>query len=275
MHEVKSQPEKAGSNTESARSGRWWLAVALAAAGLHDGARAAGLPIAPPPVRDEAAGRALAEEIRSAVPQEDSDIHGVFWIKCGTNKTQVPVTCQVKLHEGTWETIYQTAATPTAGAERLVISHSTNGPNRYLYARAPKPGAPLPEATPVLPANLDAPFGGSDFSLGELGLDFLHWPGQCKLKGEMRLGQACYVLESTRPQTNGIVRIKSWIDEDTLGPLVAEAYDSGGHEIKEFSLDSSSFKKDARGRWQLEQMFIENKKTHSHTDLKFDMPKEP
>ena len=91
----------------------------------------------------------------------------------------------------------------------------------------------------------------------------------------MRLGQECYVLESTRPQTNGIVRIKSWIDKDTLGPLVAEAYDSGSREIKEFSLDSSSFKKDARGRWQLEQMYIENKKTHSHTDLKFDMPKEP
>jgi hypothetical protein len=82
-------------------------------------------------------------------------------------------------------------------------------------------------------------------------------------------------LESSRPQKDGIVRIKSWIDMDTLGPLVAAAYDSGSREIKEFSLDSSSIIKDAAGRWQLKQMSIENKKTHSHTDLKFDMPKEP
>jgi hypothetical protein len=268
MDEVKSHPENAGSNTESERSGRRagdcppYLKLC---AGFGSGGC----------LRDEAAGRALAEEIRSAVPQENSDIHGVFWIKCGTNKTQVPVTCQVKIHEGTWETIYQTAATAAAGAERLVISHSTNGPNRYAYARAPKPGAPLPEATPVLPADLDAPFGGSDFSLGELGLEFLHWPGQCRLKGEQRLGQPCYVLESTRSQIGGVVRIKAWIDEESLGPLVCEAYDSNGDKIKEFSLDHKSFKKDARGHWRLEEMGIDNKKTHSHTDLKFDMPKDP
>ena len=126
-----------------------------------------------------------------------------------------------------------------------------------------------------MPAGLDAPFGGSDFSLGELGLEFLHWPGQCKLQSEQRLGQPCYVLESTRSQIGGVVRIKSWIDEESLGPLVAEAYDSNGAKLKEFSLDHKSFKKDARGHWRLEEMGIDNKETHSHTDLKFDMPKDP
>jgi hypothetical protein len=250
-----------------------FFGMALAWVGLQCMALAGGMMTPEPVVRDEAGGKALAEEILTAVPVEDSEIRGVFIVAAGKNKTSTPVVCEVKRHGGTWETIYQAEA--TAGAERLDIVHGTNGSSQYLYARAAKPGAPLPATAPVAGADLDAAFAGSDFSLGELGLDFLHWPGQSKLKGEMRLGQACYVLESTRPQTNGIVRIKSWIDEDTLGPLVAEAYDSGGHEIKEFSLDSSSFKKDARGRWQLEQMFIENKKTHSHTDLKFDMPKEP
>ncbi len=254
---------------------RRWFCGALVWLGLQYMALAGGMVPPAPVVRDEAGGKALAEEIRSAVPEEDSEIRGVFTVAAGKNKTNTPVVCEVKRHGGTWETIYQAEATATAGAERLDIVHSTNGASQYLYARAAKPGAPLPAAAPVTGAGLDGPFAESDFSLGELGLDFLHWPGQCKLKGEMRLGQECYVLESTRPQTNGIVRIKSWIDKDTLGPLVAEAYDSGSREIKEFSLDSSSFKKDARGRWQLEQMYIENKKTHSHTDLKFDMPKEP
>jgi hypothetical protein len=253
------------------------LAVALALALLlmNHTVLAGGLPLPPAPVRDEAGGQALAAQIRSAVPEEDSEIHGALLISAGKTKNRIPVVCQVKRHEGTWETIYQTEATPTAGAERLAIVHSASGPNRYSYARAAKPGAPLPEPSPVLPADTETPFAGSDFSLGDLGLEFLHWPGQCKFQGnEERLGQPCYVLESTHSQPGGIVRVKSWIDVESLGLLVAEAYDSQSHKIKEFSLDSKSFKKDARGHWHLEEVGIDNKKTRSHTDLKFDMPKE-
>jgi hypothetical protein len=250
------------------------FAVVLAWLGFISLALAGGM-LPPPEPGDAAAGKALAEQIRSAVPEEDSQISGVLIVTAGKTKEQTPVVCEVKRHGATWETIYQSSATATAGAERLVITHSTNGPSQYLYARAGKPGAPLPAPAPVPPASLDAPFAGSDFSLGDLGLEFLHWPGQSKLKGEQRLGQPCYLLESTRPQTNGIVRVHSWIDEDTLGPLVVEAFDSAGREAKEFSLDSSSFHKDPQGRWHLEEMSIENKKTRSRTDLKFDMPKDP
>jgi len=251
------------------------LAVALALLLTNYAARAGGLPLPDPGVRDEAGGQALAEQMRAAVPEEDSDIHGVLLINSGkTNKSSIPVVCEVKRHGDTWETVYQSAATAVAGAERLAIIHSTNGPNRYSYARAAKPGAPLPEPGPVPAADMEKPFAGSDFWLGELGLEFLHWPGQCKLSLEERLGQPCYVLESTHAQTGGIARVKSWIDVKSLGLLVAEAYDSAGNKIKEFSLDHKSFKKDAQGHWHLEEMGIDNKKTHSHTDLKFDMPKE-
>jgi len=251
------------------------LAVALAALPVHYTALAGGLPLPAPRVRDEAGGQKLAEQMRAAMPETNSEIHGLLLINTGKTKSRIPVVCQVKIREGAWETIYQAEATSTAGAERLVIIHSTNGPNQYLYARAAKPGAPLPELSPVLPEATEVPFAGSDFSLGDLGLEFLHWPGQCELlPREQRLGQPCFVLESTNSRKAGIVRVKSWIDEETPGPLVAEAYDSEGHEIKEFSLDHKSFKKDARGHWQLEEMGIDNKKTHSHTDLKFDMPKD-
>jgi hypothetical protein len=250
------------------------LLAALAALGLNYTVLAGGLPLPAPAARDEAGGQALAEQIRSAMPEKDSEIHGVLIISAGKAKNRIPVVCEVRLHGETWETVYQTEATPAAGAERLAIIHSTNGPNRYSYARAAKPGAPLPQPGPVLPADMEGPFAGSDFSLGDLGLEFLHWPGQCQLAGEMRLGQPCYVLESAHSQTGGIARVKSWIDKESLGLLVAEAYDSAGHEIKEFSLDHKSFKKDAQGHWHLEEMGIDNKKTRSHTDLKFDMPKE-
>ena len=250
------------------------LPLALAVLGVNYVAAAGGLP-APTPasvVRDEAAGQLLAKEIRSSMPAENMERSGVLVIKSGKNKTQIPVRCQVKLLDGTWETDYQTADTPAAGAERLLIIHSTNGPSRYLYARAPKPGAALPEPAPLSPAQLDAPFAGSDFSLSDLGLEFLHWPGQCQLlPGEMRKGQPCYLLESANSRKEGIARVKSSIDKESLGPLYAEAYDTEGKKIKEFSLDS--MKKDARGRYNVKEMEIDNIKLNSTTDLIFDIPK--
>jgi hypothetical protein len=250
------------------------LPLALAVLGVNYVAAAGGLP-APTPasvVRDEAAGQLLAKEIRSSMPAENMERSGVLVIKSGKNKTQIPVRCQVKLHDATWETDYQTADTPAAGAERLLIIHSTNGPSQYLYARAPKPGAALPEPAPLSPGQLDAPFAGSDFSLSDLGLEFLHWPGQCQLlPGEMRKGQPCYLLESANSRKEGIARVKSSIDKESLGPLYAEAYDTEGKKIKEFSLDS--MKKDARGRYNVKEMEIDNIKLNSTTDLIFDIPK--
>ncbi|MGA2556138.1 MAG: outer membrane lipoprotein-sorting protein [Verrucomicrobiota bacterium] len=251
------------------------LAVALALVGVNYIAQAGGMPRPAPVVRDEVAGQALAQQIRSSMPAENMERTGVLVIKSGKTKTQIPVRCQVKLHEGTWETDYQTTDTPAAGAERLVIIHSTNGPSRYLYARASRPGAALPEPSPLSPEQLDAPFAGSDFSLSDLGLEFLHWPGQCQLTpGEMRKGQSCYRLESTNPRKSGIVRVNASIDKESLGPLYAEAYDSEGKRpIKVFSLDS--MKKDAQGRYDVKEMEIDNKKSNSLTDLIFDIPKGP
>jgi hypothetical protein len=248
------------------------VALVLALFALNQAALAGGMLPPPPVLRDEAGGRALAEQIRCSMPEQNYERHGVFVVKSGKNKTEIPFFCQVKLHEGTWETVYQTEETPAAGAERLVILHSTNGPNQYRYARAAKPGAPLPEPSPALPADMEAPFAGTDFSLGDLGLEFLHWPGQCQLKSEMRKGQSCYVLESTNAQKAGIVRVTSFIDTKSFGPIYVEAYDSGGKEIKEFSLDS--MQKDAHGQYQVKEMGIDNTKTRSHTDVKFDMPKD-
>jgi hypothetical protein len=106
--------------------------------------------------------------------------------------------------------------------------------------------------------------------LADLGLEFLHWPVQRQLKGEMRLGEPCDVLESSNPSAGAIVRVRSDIDREFHAPLIAVGYDAQGHAVKEYSLHGSSFKK-VNGRWRLEKMDIRNKKTGSRTELKFDI----
>jgi hypothetical protein len=226
--------------------------------------------VGPPTPQELAAGQALAERLRSAMPGQSSEIRGKLIITSEGEPREIPIVCQVTLNQTNWETDYETAATAQNGAERLVIFHSTNGPDYYLYARAASPSAPLPKPAPVPLADTSIPLAGSDFSLADLGLEFLHWPVQRQLKGEMRLGEPCYVLESGNPAAGEIVRVKSDIDKEFGGPLFADAYDAQGHVVKEYSLHGSSFKK-VNGRWQLEKMDISNKKTGSHTELKFDL----
>jgi hypothetical protein len=215
-------------------------------------------------------GQELAQRIRSAEPEENSEIHGTLIIRAGKVVTQVPVICRVVLKGATWETEYETSATANIGAEHLVVIHSTNGPNQYLYARATQPGTPPGKPEPVPPAEAGTPLAGSDFSLADLGLEFLHWPQQQRLPSETRLGQACYVLDSRNPGGREFVRVKSDIDQDTGGLLVATAYDASGKVVKEFSLHGSSFKK-VNGHWRLEKMEIRNRKMNSRTELKFDI----
>ncbi len=222
------------------------------------------------PADSLAAGQALAEMLRTAEPDENSEVRGTLIIRDGKVKAQVPVVCRVVVKGGSWETIYETSATTNIGAAKLIVIHSTNGPNQYLYARAAQPGNPLPEPSPIKPSDTDIPLAGSDFSLSDLGLQFLHWPQQQRFPDETRLGRACYVLESRNSDAPDAVKIRSDIDQETGGLLIATAYDSTGHEIKEFSLSSSGFKK-VHGQWQLEKMEIRNKKKRSQTELKFDI----
>jgi hypothetical protein len=226
--------------------------------------------IGPATPQELEAGQALAEHLRSAMPEENSQVRGKLIIKTEGAPREIPIVCQVVLNLTNWETDYETAATTQCGAERLVVFHNTNGPNQYLYAQAASPAAALPKPAPVPPSDASIPLAGSDFSLADLGMEFLHWPVQRQLKDQMRLGQPCYVLESSNPQAHGIVRVKSYIDKESGGPLIADGYDAQGSLVKEYSLHGSSFKK-VHGRWQLEKMDIRNKKTGSHTELKFDL----
>ena len=80
----------------------------------------------------------------------------------------------------------------------------------------------------------------------------------------------CTVLESTNPDpsTNGYSRVVSWIDEETLGIVHAEAYDAQNKLLKEF--DPKSFKK-VNGQWELQEMEIRNVQTGSRSRIEFDL----
>ncbi|MEP6662408.1 MAG: outer membrane lipoprotein-sorting protein [Verrucomicrobiota bacterium] len=206
-------------------------------------------------------------------PTKDSDVHGVLKINLPKGREEIPVVCRVFVKENSWKTVYETSATPKRGPEKLIIIRSPDAPNQYLYAKARSPQDSLPEPQPVSAAKADVPFAGSDFWLSELGLGFLDWPQQTKLKGEMRLGQPCYVLESVNTNAAQVVRVKSWIEKESGSPLIAEGYDRHHKLIKEFSLGGSSVKK-VNGQWQLKKMTIRSPREKSETVLEFDLSEE-
>jgi hypothetical protein len=225
----------------------------------------------PPVAGDPVAGQTLAEQIRNALPEENSQLSGTLIIRAGGQTKNVPIVFRVVLHDGGCETDYDTAATADIGAEKLIVIHRTNAPVEYLYARATGPSAPLPKPASISPAEAaNTPLAGSDFSAADLGLDFLHWPQQRQFKSEMHLGQMCYVLDSRDPEAKSIVHVKSFIDKESNGLLMAEGYDAIEHLVKRFSLGNGSFKK-INGQYRLEKMDIQDKKKRSRTELKFDI----
>ena len=153
----------------------------------------------------------------------------------------------------------------------LTVTHFEDAPNQYQLIKV------FLEADKFSPVNAEltgeqtmTPFAGSDFWISDLGLEFFHWPDQKIIKKEFMRGRGCMVLESTNPNPspNGYSRVDSWIDEETLGIVHAEAYDANGKLLKIF--DPKSFKK-VNGQWELQDMEIRNVQTGSRTRIEFDL----
>jgi hypothetical protein len=224
----------------------------------------------PPP--EPATGMELAERLRAAAPDKRAEFSGVLKVRDREGATTVfPVLGRIVPGEPTWKVIYDVRPTNSVPAERLTIVHSTNGPNQYFHAKASQPGQAPGEAVLLQSGQIAAPLAGTDFWLLDLGLDFLHWPTQRLVKTEMRKGRVCQVLESSHPEplSGSYSRVVSWLDKETGGPLLAEAYDRNGKLVKEFSI--KSFKK-VEGRWELEEMEIRDVIRRSRTRLEFTFP---
>ncbi len=242
------------------------LALALALAQLlllAMLARAATPPAPAPPLNDPAEGRGLAARLRQMAPAEDTEFSGALIIeRAGAADVVVPLVARVRITATGWDSAY--VARLSNASPALVVHHTTNGPSRYEFSGDTNL-APAREITGALTNH----FAGSDFALLDLGVEFLHWPIQVLRTREMRKGRGCHVLESRPAATNLYSiysRVVSWVDEETLGLLMVEAYDFAGKPLKQFEV--RGFKKVA-GRWQVKEMELRNRQTKGGTRLEF------
>lgn len=232
---------------------------------------AASVPAPAPASRPspEEEGRQLAADLRRSPPalstagtlrRRDT---GGRWLPA------LPVQLEIRGSDEAWESFYRVFAPSGALLETLSVSHNVSQSNQYRFRRS---GEANPGATDqILEGNATAvPFAGSDFWLCDLGLEFLHWPGQRIVRTEMRKGRSCRVLESLNPDPapGAYARVLSWVDLESGGLLRAEAFDSEGRQRKEFNIGSL---RKINGRFQLKSMEIRDARTDTRTRLEFEL----
>jgi hypothetical protein len=225
-----------------------------------------GEPTLPAGADPEKVAHELVQKLRTATPQEDSVITGVLKIReKGGKERSVPIECTIQAGRDSWQAGYQTYGS-NGLPERAVVLHRPNRPNEYLYANGTN--APDPKLIPR--DEVARLVGTSDFSLIDLGMDFLHSPGQRIIRTQMVKSRWCNVLESTQPKSvpGGYAKVISWLDKESGGPLLAEAYDAKGKRVKEFEVGRV---RKVEGEWQLKDMAIRNLVTGSRTTLEFEL----
>jgi len=224
-----------------------------------------------PPEQAAKEGHALAAEILAQKPAGNSKSAGVMTIRDAKNqRTRIPIRFETVITSTNWLSIYE--ATEAAGTRTLTIAHNGTDPGQYKMTFLTKDGSTnLKLGHGTTTNNIEAlPFAGSDFSLGDLGLEFFHWPEQRLIKKEMKRSRSCKVLESVNPNpASGLYsRVDSWIDNESDGIVMAQAYDRQGKLLKEFIPKKV---KKVEGQWQLEEMEIDNTQTDSSTRVDFDL----
>lgn len=212
-------------------------------------------------------GARLAAEIRSASPAEEISLRGRLNVRdaSGTSR-DVPFEFRTTLTASNWSTFYKAVSTDASPQPLLVVRRQREGPNSYQEAAPTTPD----DWKPLEGKSIHRAFAGSDFSLFDLGVEFFHWPTQRLRKTEMRKSRSCHVLESLNPSPGAqeYRRVVSWIDVESGGVVVAEAYDAQDRLLKEFSVNSM---KKVNDRWQVQQMEIRNVQTRSRTRLEFEI----
>lgn len=228
-------------------------------------------PITPPdPV---AAGRELVARLLALRPAESTTNDAVLHVLVSkTNQFVVPLKIEVSITASNWSTTYSARSNRVNEILEFTITHTPGEQNQYCVTRYPTSFRPdgCGRSDPFVGEMTFIPFAGSDFWLADLGMEFLHWPTQRLLKKELCRGQSCDKLESIAPEgwTNGYLRVVSWFDIDTGGPVLVEAYDAKGRVVKEFK--PNDFKK-VNGQWQVEELEMNNRRTGSRTTLRFQL----
>ena len=221
----------------------------------------------------QAEGRDLARQLCEARPPESFTNASTLIIRPGKGrKLELPLRTVTMVTETNWMAVYEISPTTNASAgQRLTVTHHGFAPNTYALSNLQTNGTLEPSGLPERALAM-TPFANSDFWVGDLGLEFFHWPAQRLLKKELKKGQSCAVLESQNPEpgSNGYSRVVSWIDIDTGGIVQADAYDAHGKLLKEFELKEAE---KVNGEWKISEIQMRNTQTGSRTILKTNFGK--
>ena len=212
----------------------------------------------------EVEGQLFVQKILAQMPPENYSNSATLRVRAKKGEwTNYVVTSRVLVGRDYWKNIFTSDALAPAH-EVFTVTHTLDQPNAYIHEAIDG------ESEKMLPSSKATPFAGSDFWLGDLALDFFHWPEQRVLKKEFHRECSCTVLESVNPhpEPNGYSRMVSWIDNDTLAVIDAYAYDAGGKRLKELSPISV---KKVNGQYQVKEIEIQNVQTGSRTQLEFDL----
>lgn len=249
---------------------RWSVCLLALLAYMRAGGVVSAAGTDEPSGADYAEGGRLAAQLRASPPAEEMNLKGRLSIRdAGGAIREVPFEFRTVITPTNWMAIYRSNSSGTNDGihNPLAVVHGVGQPNAYWQAPQAQPNAWQPlEAGEAY----EKAFGGSDFSIQDLGLEFLHWPKQRLVRVEMRKSRSCHVLESTnpRPGGGGYSRVVSWLDVESGGLLLAEAYDRREKLLKEFSVNTM---KKVDQRWQVQQMEIRNVQQRSRTRLEFEV----
>lgn len=218
------------------------------------------------PSRAEVEGQALAADLRGLKPVESFTNQATLRLRDAEGGVRrVPLTIVNRVSEApSWEVTYAAGGTEP---ETLTLIRTADRPPEYRVAR----GGEAVAGASAGSADSARAFAGSDFTLRELGLEFLHWPGQRivpRSPPPMKKGQPCKILESTHPQAPGYTRVVSWVSIEHNGLMLADAYDASGRIVKRFSIGSL---KKVDGVWQLRDMEMIDEARGTETKLEFEL----
>lgn len=215
-----------------------------------------------------AAGKELVSKLLCMQPAEGVTNIATLAIrpKNGT-EVSVPLRIEVSVTDSNWTTTYIPNYKAANQSARFSITKTSDAPNEY---RVQTSDGCSPAVQSLSGQDAVLPLANSDFSLADLGMEFLHWPVQRLLKKEVRRSQSCDKLESIAPPgwTKGYVRVLSWFDIDTGGPVIIEAYDAKGRMVKEFK--PNDFKK-VNGQYQVEEIEMNSFQPRSRSSIRFDL----
>ena len=224
---------------------------------------------------------ALVAEMREQRPASSSEMLAVLTVRAkGADKRQVSVRITTQLQTEFWKTRYEILGALNKGKppakEIMEVTFFGSKPPQYEWRPGEFEAGIAQSNTSFGSGSRDSlrPFGGSDFQLADLGLEFLYWPGQKIVGRQVRRTRDCVMLESVPENVvdGGYARVLSWVDIKTHQLVRAEGFDGSGRRVKMFKPDEFVYYK---GQWRVKQLAIESSVTGSESYLIFNFRDKP